>query len=310
MMEDSTQMERAALHDPVTAFGIGNVLAPRPGVVTAEQQLGPRFTDHRGRIDMPALAVLFDHLGGLPFFRSGPHGSPCVQARLSMSMQGHVAVGDVVTGTAELLMHDDGFGTTRVDITTSTGTLCSSGSARNVAVGRTFANDPSTGRGVGLASEHSGGAPVELPAAIEPSLSGRQIVEQIAIGVRSAGPLTELLNGVVEPVTHGRTVGIRFTATTEPWMGNVFGTMHGGVIAAITAAACSFAGQANAAAGIDYQLGDLAIGFLRSPAVQGDNVIVDVVPIKVGRRIASFDATMTAHDGMLLSRATADVLYR
>jgi hypothetical protein len=32
--------------------------------VAADQQLGPLFADHRGRIDLAALAVLFDHLGG------------------------------------------------------------------------------------------------------------------------------------------------------------------------------------------------------------------------------------------------------
>ncbi|GAB91427.1 PaaI family thioesterase [Gordonia rhizosphera] len=295
-------------HDPVTAFGIGNVSAAAPGVVTAEQQLGPRFADHRGRIDLPALAVLFDHLGGLPFFSSGVTGSPCVQARLSMAMQGHVDVADRVTGTAELLMHDVGFGTTRIDITTSTGHLCSSGTARNAAVARSYDEHPAEARGVGVPPEVVVG--VELPPAIAPGLAGRDIVEQIATGVRPAGPITEMLNGSVEVVESGAGVGVRFTVQTDAWMANIFGTMHGGVIAAIAGQACSFAGQANAQAGRDYQVGDLAISFLRSPAVHGAEVIVDVTPVKVGRRIASFEATMHAHDGMLLSRASADILFR
>ncbi|MGV9712887.1 PaaI family thioesterase [Gordonia sp. NPDC003424] len=294
--------------DPVAAFGIGNVSMTGPLTVSAEQQLSTRLADHRGRIDLPALAVLLDHIGGLPFYAYGPSGSPCVQARLAMSMQGHIDVSDRISGVARLLMHDHGFGSTGIEISTSTGHVCCAGTARNVAVGRAAATDPSADdRGLGMPPVDEA---LPLPAAIDPGLSGRTVVEQIADGVRAAGPITELLNGSLHLVEHPLGAGVRFTARSEPWMGNVFGTMHGGVIAAIVAQACSFAGQANAEAGRDYQLGDLAIGFLRSPAVHGGEVIVDVEPVKIGRRIASVEATMHAHDGMLLSRCAADIQYR
>ncbi|MFW0795492.1 PaaI family thioesterase [Gordonia sp. CPCC 205515] len=309
MVADSDTSTRHTHTDPVSAFGIGSVALTGPRTVAAEQQLSSRFADHRGRIDLPALAVLFDHIGGLPFYSYGPSGSPCVQARLAMSMQGHIDVSDRVTGTAELLMHDHGFGSTRIEIATSTGHVCSAGTARNVAVGRSAATNP-TRDDRGATAPAIGVDSVPLPPAIDPGLPGRAVVEQIAEGVRAAGPITELLNGRVEVVDHAHGVGIRFTARTEPWMGNVFGTMHGGVIAAIVAQACSFAGHANAAAGRDYQVGDLAISFLRSPAVHGGEVVVDVEPVKIGRRIASVEATMRAHDGMLLSRCAADIQYR
>ncbi|GAB39723.1 MULTISPECIES: hypothetical protein [Gordonia] len=41
-----------ALRDPVAAFGVG-ALRIDDGVVFAEQQLGPRFADHRGLIASP-----------------------------------------------------------------------------------------------------------------------------------------------------------------------------------------------------------------------------------------------------------------
>lgn len=296
-------------NDPVSAFGIGNVAIVGPSTVSAEQQLSARFADHRGRIDLPALAVLLDHVGGLPYFTFGASGSPCVQGRLAISMQGHVDIAERLTGTAELLMHDNGFGSTRVDIATTAGYLCCSGTARNVAVGRAFDDNPADQRGVGAPPE-VGSDRTPLPAPIEAGLDGRTIVEQIADGSRAIGPLADLLNGRVDIVDHPLGAGVRFVARTEPWMGNVFGTMHGGVIAAMVAQACSLAGQAGASAGHDYQVGDLAISFLRSPAVHGGEVVVDVEPVKVGRRIGSFDATMRAHDGMVLSRAAADVLYR
>lgn len=310
MVFEPSPTDPPAPTDPMTAFGIGNIEVLDNGRVVADQQLGPVFADHRGRIDLPALAVLFDHLGGLPFFRSGPDGSPCVQARLSMSMQGHVGVDDRLTGTAELMMHDDRFGSTRVDVVTSTGHLCCTGTARNVAVARTFDAHPGAPRGAGPTPTGSRTHGADLPPAIEPSLAGRDIVAQIANGMRAGGPITDLLNGRVEMIDQERAAGVRFTASTRPWMGNIFGTMHGGVIAAIVSQACSFAGQANAAAGLDYQLGELAIGFLRSPTVRGTDVTVDVTAVKAGRRIATFEAVMRGHDGVLLSTATADVIYR
>ncbi|MEE4021471.1 hotdog domain-containing protein [Gordonia sp. PKS22-38] len=310
MVAEPNWTHREPPNDPVSAFGIGNVAVAGRGRVVAEQQLGPLFTDHRGRIDLPALAVLFDHLGGLPYFRSGPSTTPCVQARLSMAMQGHVGIDDRITATADLMMRDDSFGSTRVDITTSTGHVCCTGTARNVAVGRSYDEAPSKAPGLGPTPGTAYTHGVDLPPAIEPHLSGREIVEQIASGALAGGPIVDLLNGRVALIDHDRAAGVRFTVTTEPWMGNLFGTMHGGVIASVAAQACSFAGQANAAAGVDYQLGDLAIGFLRSPAVRGTDVVVEVAPIKVGRRIASFEATMRAQDGLLLSTATADVIYR
>ncbi|MYR08680.1 PaaI family thioesterase [Gordonia sp. SID5947] len=311
MTGDRAVPTRIVPRDPVTAFGIGNVAVSGPATVRAEQRVGADLVDHRGRIDLPALAVLFDHLGGLPFIASDPQRSPCVQARLAISMQGHVDVGDLVTGEAELLVRDEMFGTTRVDIVTSTGRICCSGTARNVGVGRTVSGNPGGGRGVDAPPPVGDAADQRpMPPVIEPGLDGRAIVEQIAAGTRPAGHLTELLNGRIDTVDHPLGVGVRFTVETEPWMGNLFGTMHGGVIAAVVAQGCALAGQANAAAGRDYQLADLAISFLRSPAVQGTDVVVDVTPVKVGRRIASFEATMHAHDGMLLSRGAADVHYR
>ncbi|MBD1318877.1 PaaI family thioesterase [Gordonia hankookensis] len=310
MVVDRASSTRIVPRDPVTAFGIGNVATTGPTTVRAEQQVSTDLVDHRGRIDLPALAVLFDHLGGLPYFASDPDGSPCVQARLAISMQGGVDVGDRLTANAELLMHDEAFGTTRVDIVTSTGRICSSGTARNVAVGRTFDHNPTGDRGAAAPPGNSDLPGLPLPPAIEPGLDGRVIIEQIAAGTRAAGNLTELLNGRVDTVDHPLGTGVRFTVGTEPWMGNVFGTMHGGIIAAAVAQGCSFAGQANAAAGRDYQVADLAICFLRSPAVQGADVVVEVTPVKIGRRVASFDAAMHAHDGTLLSRCSADVHYR
>lgn len=305
-------------NSPVQAFCVGNVrfdetsptgIAAGTHRASAAQQLGPRFADHRGRIDLPAMAVLFDHIGGLPFYAAVR--SAAIQARLSISAQGYVDVDDRLSGNARLVMHDDAFGTTEVELTTSTGRLVCVGTARNVRVGRAVGGDAEVGDDE--VPDHMAGADVALPPPIPSGLDGATIIAEIAAGTRPAGPIVDFLNGRIEirPMTDaGRPVdGVRFTSRTEPWMGNMFGTMHGGIIGTILGQACSLAGQAHAAAGRAYRVGDLTASFLRSPAVQGGEVIVDVVPVKIGRRIASFSATMHSHDGMLLAAATSDIQY-
>jgi len=299
------------LREPLATFHVGHLERAGDTGAIAEQQLTARFADHRGRIELPALGVLFDHLGGIPYqleqFKSGGF---TIQARLSLSALGHIDVGDRLSCSADLATHDDQWGVTRVEIRTSTGRVCCVGSARNTVVGRsaelpTSLEDEAGGDIPDCADAHG----ALLPLAIEPSLPGHDIVTQLASGVRSPGPLVELLNGAVEIEGEGRDTVVRLRVRTEPWMGNMFGTMHGGIIGTILGQACSLAGQAHAAAGRAYRVGDLTASFLRSPAVQGGEVIVDVVPVKIGRRIASFSATMHSHDGMLLAAATSDIQY-
>ncbi|MET9199428.1 PaaI family thioesterase [Gordonia sp. NPDC003585] len=299
------------LREPLATFHVGHLERAGDTGAIAEQQLTARFADHRGRIELPALGVLFDHLGGIPYqleqFKSGGF---TIQARLSLSALGHIDVGDRLSCSADLATHDDQWGVTRVEIRTSTGRVCCVGSARNTVVGRsaelpTSLEDEAGGDIPDCADAHG----ALLPLAIEPSLPGHDIVTQLASGVRSPGPLVELLNGAVEIEGEGRDTVVRLRVRTEPWMGNMFGTMHGGVIATIVGQAASLAGQAHTAPGQDYTLADLAVGFYRSPAVHGGDVVAEVVPIKLGRRIGSFEVTLTSHDGALLSRGTADVHY-
>ena len=126
-----------AVRDPVAAFGVG-AMRIDDGVVVAEQQLGPRFADHRGLIDLPAYAVLFDHIGGIPYHRATD--SPCMQARLALSTVGRAGLTDHLTGTAQLLMHDAKVGVTEIRVGDGTEDFCV-GTARNVAVGRAVPDD-------------------------------------------------------------------------------------------------------------------------------------------------------------------------
>ena len=140
-----------------------------------------------------------------------------------------------------------------------------------------------------------------------PDLDGETIIAQIVSGQRERGPLAELLNARIDPA--GPSTGLRLVVDTQAWMGNMFGTMHGGVIATIVGVACSFAGQRQTHAGQDYRVRDLSVAFFRSPPVDGSRVSVDVEAVKVGRRIASFSARMTGPDGTLLAEGAADIHF-
>ncbi|MGV9669065.1 PaaI family thioesterase [Gordonia sp. NPDC003504] len=300
--------DNTAGRNPMSVFHIGN-LTVSGTAARAQQQLCAQFVDHRGRIDMPAYGVLFDDVGGIPFHLAGKEsGALSMQARLTMSAMGYVAPDDRLTAAADVEMSDEHTGVTPVRITTGTGHLCCVGTARNMRVGRATADGTEESQAAVELPDCADTHGVRLPEPIPAALEGRDVVAQIAARVREAGPLADLLNGRIE--IPDASAGLRFVVDTEPWMGNVFGTMHGGVIATIVGQAFSFAGQAHAGAGRDYHLADMSLGFFRSPAVHSTQVIVDVEPVKVGRRIASFSARMIGHDGTLLSEGVADVHYR
>ncbi|MFW0788827.1 PaaI family thioesterase [Gordonia sp. CPCC 205333] len=277
--------------NPFDAFGIGIADGKQ-----LRQQLSGALADHRGLIELSALAVLFDTIGGRPFYDLDESASS-LQARVIMSALHRPAVTDRLVGSAEIRMSDDGYGTTTADITTTAGLLVTTGLTRNVRVGRTSNSRDE----IGTLTDP---APRQLPAT-DPNLAGHKIIEAIAHGDHPIGPIAELVDGSVS-VRDGAT---RFTSITASWMANMMGTMHGGMIGTIGALACSFGAQAHTQPGSDYQILDFDIGFYRSPAVDGTPVHVDVTPIKVGRRIGSFEANMRTDDRTLLARATADVRF-
>ncbi|AUH69928.1 MULTISPECIES: PaaI family thioesterase [Gordonia] len=283
--------------DPFTTFAIGRDTDVDAPVLV--QKLGSGVTDHRGLIELPALTVLFDDVGGVPFYRLDA-ASSSMQARLTMSMVRRPAPHDVLRASADLRMHDDAFGTTSVTITGSAGETVCFGTARNVRVGRPTSGD--------LQWHPEQPAPDGVPAVerIDPSLSGAEVVAKLIDGSLPMGPISEILDGGVTGTGDDGSVDVQFT--TAPWMRNLMGTMHGGVIAAMLAQACSFGAQRNVRTGGGYQLIDFTCEFHRSPVVDGRRVRIDVVPVKLGRRLCLFDARM--YDGdRLLGRATADARF-
>ncbi|WP_132992167.1 PaaI family thioesterase [Gordonia zhaorongruii] len=288
----------SAFTDPFGAFAVGRETDSPDDVMT--QALGPRLSDHRGLIELPALAVLFDDLGGLPFFVQDPDSSS-MQARLAMSMLERPAIDERLEATAALKMSSPGYGTTAVDITGNAGRMLCTGLARNVRVGRALVADVD-GHLLPIPS-----TPDDMPAVNAPrnDLSGHEVIETITSGEHPIGPIADLLGAAsIEFDDSGLTVEF----TTSAWMGNIMGTMHGGVIAAIAAQACSFAAQSQMRPNADYQIVDFSIAFLRSPAVDGRTLRARANPVKLGKRLSIFDAELVDGD-TVLARATADVRF-
>ena len=296
----TTYAESSTATDPFSAFAIGR--EPGDPTPAMTQLLGTDLTDHRGLIELPALAVLFDDLGGLPFFVADPESSS-MQARLSMSMLHRPEVDDALRATAHLAIADAGYGSTTVQITRGAGDVVCVGTARNVRVGR-----PVVDASDADVSHPDPVAPNTRPtvASLDPSLSGAEVVARLMDGRLPLGPIAELLGATVTSTSDDGAVVVEFTAA--PWTANLLGTMHGGVIGAMLAQSCSLGAQRNVRAHGAYQLIDFTCEFHRSPAVDGRRVRVEVSPVKLGRRLSIFDARM--YDGeQLLGRATADARY-
>ncbi|MBM7365878.1 PaaI family thioesterase [Gordonia hydrophobica] len=287
-----------AATDPFAAFAVGR--EPGAPVGTLVQILGTDLTDHRGLIELPALTVLFDDLGGLPFYHAAPE-TTSMQARLSMSMLHRLTVADRLDASAQLAMSGAGYGSTTVQITRGEDMVCV-GTARNVRVGRPVTADVT---GLTLPAPTASNTRPAVPP-LDPSLPGTEVAARLIDATLPHGPLTELLGGrLVESRDDGAVVA---EFTTAPWMANLMGSMHGGVIAAMLAQSCSFGAQRNVRADCGYQLIDFTCEFHRSPVVDGRHVRVEVTPVKLGRRLSIFDACM--YDGdRLLGRATADARF-
>ncbi|MFT3900900.1 MAG: PaaI family thioesterase [Gordonia sp. (in: high G+C Gram-positive bacteria)] len=285
-------------YSPKNAFDAFAIrIEPESDPIAMTQPMGTRIVDHRGRVELPAVMVLFDDLGGLPFALADPSNSS-IQARLTVAAGARLERGDVVRGDGRLTMHDDSFGSTTIRVTRGEDTVVH-GMSRSVRVGRAVVGEPEVVAGETLPAPDD----ADLPEPIDPALSGADVVAAIADGSRRIGPLGELLGA---RIVDASPEALRLEVPAVEWMGNFFGSMHGGMIATIVAQAASLGIAANMRPGVDYQLTEYTVAFLRSPAVDGQNVVATVTPVKLGRRLSTVDVELHAADGTLLARGTAD----
>lgn len=278
------------------------------GIMSAEQVVGDALTDHRGRIEIPAYAVLVESVtsGGFWYALDRPVGS--VQSWLSLTAAAPAGVGQHLFATSQLVYRDDAYGALTVQLTNDGHDVVCAGLGRCVQVSRTSQALAVIKRATSPAADEpvlSPPPPRPAKSPIDPELDGRQILTEISVGRIAAGPLCELL-GATAGLTDG---GVRLTVSPQPWMANPLGAMQGGVVAAIIGQACSLAGQLQTGPRRQYALVDLTASFWRSPPIDAGDITVTTALDKLGRRIGTVSAVMAGSDGMPLARAVADVQY-
>lgn len=266
------------------------------------QVVGAGLVDHRGDVGLSSIATLAEIVGGSSFYHSQPPGTASVQSRLSLSVPTPVTLGAHITGRGRVVGAVEGHGTTYAELVDdTTGSVVCSATGRAVVVSRATGEIP---RRDGVRPEVDAEQP-PLPEALDPALTGRQILHGIADGSIAKGPIQAVFGLEVTGVNDADVV---VTATPNASMANQMGTMHGGIVIAILAEVCSLGAELSAGPGTRYRISDITLSFLRSPALDAGDLTITVSPVKSGRRITSVIATMVDADGKLLTQAVADAI--
>lgn len=285
--------------DPMAALAITSAPGEPYGTVL-RQVVGPALVDHRGDAGLSAIATLAEIVGGSSFYHSQPPGTASVQSRLSLSVPTPVTLGAHVTGRGRVVGAVEGHGTTYAELVDdNTGSVVCTATGRAVVVSRATGEIPRRD-GVRPAA---GAEQLPLPEALDPALTGRQILNGIADRSIAKGPVQDVFGLDVIAVNDDDVVVV---VTPSAAMANQMGTMHGGIVVAIMAEVCSLGAELSAVADSRYRISDITVSFLRSPALDAGDLTITVSQVKSGRRIASVIATMTDADGKLLTQAVAD----
>lgn len=272
------------------------------------QLLTLSVADHRGRIEIPAYAMMVESVTNGVFWSSFSEPVGTVQSWLSLTSGARAEVNQRLLASSVLLHRDDAHGIMATTITNDDQDVVCAGMGRSVLVGR-ITDALASVKEVGLTKTY-GGTTYQtrasiLPPPIDPALDGRQILSAISDGAIPAGPLCELLSATTT-LCEART---QMTVSPQPWMANPLGTMQGGLIAAIVGQACSLAGQLHTKPGQQYSLADLSVHYFRSPPVDEGPLTVLATPDRIGQRLGTVSAAMVGSGGAVSARAVANIRY-
>jgi len=292
------------LDRPVTVMGITPEAFSSDSTQIA-QTLGPRLFDHRGVTTIGSLGVFTDVVIGAPAAaalrdRAGePVGT--VLAQLSVSAANRFPAGGRIVGTGRVLHTDDATSLAEAEIVDESDILVAHVVGRAMSVGRARIDDAET-----LPDAVTQSVPEPEPWDGPESLSGRSglgIVEGIADGTISRGPLAALLGLRVQHSERGR---VDARVTPAEWMANRYGSIHGGVLVSIADTIAGLAAQTLPEQGGQYRILNLGIDYLRSPDAPGPDVRTQAEVVRAGRRLATIEARLTGEDGTVFFRAHAN----
>ncbi|GFG73830.1 PaaI family thioesterase [Mycobacterium botniense] len=294
----------AAIDDLLSTFMISRASFDG-GVMSLRQFVGPTLADHRGRIEMPAYAVMVESATSGAFWYSLGEPVGSVQSWLSLASAAPVVANQQLSAKSLLVRRDDRYGTLTVQISDERDDVVCVGVGRCVRVGRT-SDALSAIDGAPSETGSAFASPTGvLPPPIDPELDGSQILAEIGKGRISPGPLCELLCATVKSDNDTT----QLVVSPQQWMANPLGTMQGGVVTAIVSQACVLAGQRYTIPGQQYSLAGFNINFFRSPPVDGELTVTTTLD-KLGQRIGTLSAIMTGSNGVTFARAVADIEYQ
>lgn len=132
-------------------------------------------------------------------------------------------------------------------------------------------------------------------------------IEQLRAMIASGrfAPIAETLGFDLAEVEEGRVV---FTATPHRGIYNPIGSAHGGYAATLLDSACGCAVQSRLSAEQAYTTLELKISYLRPITDDSGPIRAEGRTVRVGRRAAFAEATLSDSDGTLLATATSTLL--
>lgn len=274
-----------------------------PGSVRFEQELGPRFHDHRGRTVLGSIGVLVDAVPGGAVGTSMPAGASVVLSQITAAMAAPLpASGTILArGQAVHLDLETGTGLATGEMVGPDGQVAVVLQSRGMVVTRPATHTEAIARGERLP------VPAAEPvtdAAEFAGHAGLDVVAGIQTGQIARGPLAGLLAVDLVDVEKGRVAG---EFAPLEWMSNPLGSIQGGVLVSAADLLTGLAGQSLTAPGQDYRTLDLRIDFVRSPAVDGPLIRAEATVVRAGRRLALVETRLVDPAGQVLVRAAASV---
>ncbi|WP_241385015.1 PaaI family thioesterase [Rhodococcus sp. CH91] len=274
--------------------------------VTITQPVGPHLFDHRGQITLASVGVFTDFAAGVPaglarFAATGerPQG---VLSHLTATLAHPFPTSGTLVGRGHGLFFDESTGVSRTDVRDEQGVLVAHLVGRSIVVGRAPAGEPEAGTAEAVPPRDEPEAWSD--AAVLTELPGPDIVSAISVGSLPRGPLAGLLG--LEVTTAERGI-VRARVSPREWMANVLGSVQGGVLVSMAESVTGLAAQTLTEIGQHYRVLEIGLDYLRSPAAPGPVIEVRSEAVRTGRRLASFETTLSAADGTVYVRAHANV---
>jgi uncharacterized protein (TIGR00369 family) len=120
-------------------------------------------------------------------------------------------------------------------------------------------------------------------------------------GSVAPAPIFDVLNMRIDAFGPG---WIEFSIVPQPYMLNIAGTLHGGVLATVLDSALTCALVTQLPAGLACATTDFQVRFFRPVRIPSSALVARAEVINAGRRLTTAQATASTTDGKLIAHST------